>query len=46
MREAFRLAEGKAKGPLMQAIERVCAASILTPDRGGTATAKDATDAI
>ena len=31
---------------LMAAVEKVCAAGVLTPDVGGTATTKQVTDAV
>jgi tartrate dehydrogenase/decarboxylase/D-malate dehydrogenase len=31
---------------LMAAVERVCAAGVLTPDVGGKATTKEVTDAV
>ncbi|MGA9254818.1 MAG: tartrate dehydrogenase [Roseobacter sp.] len=40
------LGEPKAAEHLMNAVERVCAAGILTPDVGGTATTRDVTDAV
>ena len=40
------LGEADASARLMRAVERVCAAGIITPDVGGTATTKDVTDAV
>ncbi len=40
------LGEPKAAAALMTAIEQVCAAGILTPDIGGTATTRDVTRAV
>ncbi len=40
------LGETAAAARLMEAIETVCAAGILTPDVGGTATTRDVTDAV
>ncbi len=40
------LGEADAADRLMRAVERVCAAGILTPDVGGTATTKQVTDAV
>lgn len=40
------LGEGDAAMALMDAVERVCAAGITTPDIGGTATTKEVTDAV
>lgn len=40
------LGEEKAATQLMQAVERVCTAGILTPDVGGTATTQEVTDAV
>lgn len=40
------LGEPEAAGRLMSAIEQVCAAGIMTPDIGGTATTADVTHAI
>ena len=40
------LGEPSAAKYLMSAVERVCAAGILTPDVGGTATTRDVTDAV
>ena len=44
-------AKGKHKGKdaaarLMAAVEKVCAAGVLTPDVGGKATTKEVTDAV
>jgi len=40
------LGEKDAAMRLMSAVERVCAAGVLTPDVGGKATTKDVTDAV
>ncbi len=40
------LGEPAAAAALMTAVEQVCAAGILTPDIGGTATTKDVTRAV
>src|SRR3954466_9902096 len=40
------LGEKDAAVRLMAAVERVCAAGVLTPDVGGKATTKDVTDAV
>jgi tartrate dehydrogenase/decarboxylase / D-malate dehydrogenase len=40
------LGEPEAAARLMRAVEQVCAAGILTPDVGGTATTKEVTDAV
>lgn len=40
------LGEGAASAQLMQAIERVCASGIMTPDLGGKASTSDVTDAV
>lgn len=40
------LGEGAAAARLMNAVEQVCAAGILTPDVGGKATTKEVTDAV
>jgi tartrate dehydrogenase/decarboxylase/D-malate dehydrogenase len=40
------LGEAEASQHLMSAVERVCAAGILTPDVGGTATTQEVTDAV
>ena len=40
------LGEKDAAVRLMAAVEKVCAAGVLTPDVGGTATTKDVTDAV
>jgi tartrate dehydrogenase/decarboxylase/D-malate dehydrogenase len=40
------LDEKDAAARLMAAIERVCAAGVLTPDVGGTATTREVTDAV
>ena len=40
------LGETQAADRLMKAIERVCAAGVLTPDVGGSATTKDVTSAV
>ncbi|MFN3460259.1 MAG: tartrate dehydrogenase [Oceanibaculum sp.] len=40
------LGEGAAAARLMVAVEQVCAAGILTPDVGGTATTREVTDAV
>ncbi len=40
------LGEPAAAASLMAAVEQVCAAGILTPDLGGTATTKDVTRAV
>ncbi len=40
------LGEREAAARLMQAVERVTAAGILTPDVGGTANTKDVTQAV
>ena len=40
------LGEPKAAAQLMQAVDTVCAAGVLTPDVGGTATTRDVTDAV
>jgi len=40
------LGEADAAARLMAAVEQVCAAGILTPDVGGTATTKDVTRAV
>jgi len=40
------LGEGAASGRLMRAVEQVCAAGILTPDIGGTATTVEVTRAV
>lgn len=39
-------AEGAAAARLMKAVEDVCAAGIMTPDVGGTATTREVTDAV
>ncbi|GAB5374555.1 MAG: tartrate dehydrogenase [Acuticoccus sp.] len=40
------LGEREAAASLMIAVERVCAAGIMTPDVGGTATTREVTDAV
>ena len=40
------LGEPAAASRLMQAVEQVCAAGILTPDVGGTSTTQEVTDAV
>jgi len=40
------LGEMDAASRLMTAVERVCAAGVLTPDVGGKATTKEVTDAV
>jgi tartrate dehydrogenase/decarboxylase/D-malate dehydrogenase len=40
------LGEREAALRLMRAVEKVCAAGIVTPDVGGTATTQDVTDAV
>ena len=40
------LGEPKAAAALMNAVEQVCAAGVLTPDLGGKATTKDVTRAV
>ena len=40
------LGEAEAAARLMRAVEQVCAAGILTPDVGGTATTREVTDAV
>jgi len=40
------LGEGDAAARLMKAVEEVCAAGIMTPDVGGTATTAEVTDAV
>ena len=40
------LGEPDAAEHLMNAVDRVCEAGILTPDVGGTATTKDVTHAV
>jgi tartrate dehydrogenase/decarboxylase/D-malate dehydrogenase len=40
------LGEPEAAARLMGAVEKVCAAGIVTPDVGGTATTRDVTDAV
>lgn len=40
------LGENEASARLMRAIETVCAAGVLTPDVGGTATTREVTDAV
>ena len=40
------LGEGDSAEMLMNAVEAVCAAGIITPDIGGTATTRDVTDAV
>jgi tartrate dehydrogenase/decarboxylase/D-malate dehydrogenase len=40
------LGEAKASERLMRAVEKVCAAGVLTPDVGGTATTQEVTDAV
>jgi tartrate dehydrogenase/decarboxylase/D-malate dehydrogenase len=40
------LGEGRAAAALMQAVEQVCAAGVLTPDLGGTATTQEVTAAV
>ncbi len=40
------LGEKDAAVRLMKAVERVCAAGVLTPDVGGKATTKEVTDAV
>ena len=40
------LGEHAASAALMAAVEQVCAAGILTPDLGGTATTRDVTRAV
>jgi tartrate dehydrogenase/decarboxylase/D-malate dehydrogenase len=40
------LGEPAAAAALMAAVEQVCAAGILTPDLGGTATTKAVTQAV
>jgi tartrate dehydrogenase/decarboxylase/D-malate dehydrogenase len=40
------LGEPKAAARLMRAVESVCAAGIMTPDIGGTATTQEVTDAV
>jgi tartrate dehydrogenase/decarboxylase/D-malate dehydrogenase len=40
------LDEKDAAARLMAAVERVCAAGVLTPDVGGTATTREVTDAV
>ena len=40
------LGENDGAARLMAAVERVCAAGLLTPDVGGKATTKEVTDAV
>jgi tartrate dehydrogenase/decarboxylase/D-malate dehydrogenase len=40
------LGEAEASARLMRAVEKVTGAGILTPDVGGTATAKDVTASV
>jgi tartrate dehydrogenase/decarboxylase/D-malate dehydrogenase len=40
------LGEKEVAGRLMAAVEKVCAAGVLTPDVGGKATTKEVTDAV
>ncbi len=40
------LGEGNAAARLMKAVEEVCAAAVMTPDVGGTATTREVTDAV
>jgi len=40
------LGEREAAARLMRAVEQTCAAGVLTPDVGGTATTQEATDAV
>ena len=40
------LQEKDAATRLMAAVEKVCAAGVLTPDVGGTATTKEVTEAV
>ena len=40
------LGEAEAAARLLRAIEQVCAAGIMTPDVGGTATTREVTDAV
>ena len=40
------LGEAPAADRLMRAVESVCAAGVMTPDIGGTATTKDVTEAV
>ena len=40
------LGEHDGAARLMAAVERVCAAGLLTPDVGGKATTKEVTDAV
>jgi isocitrate/isopropylmalate dehydrogenase len=40
------LGEKEAAGALMESVERVCRAGILTPDLGGKATTKEVTQAV
>jgi tartrate dehydrogenase/decarboxylase/D-malate dehydrogenase len=40
------LGEGNAAARLMKAVEEVCAAGVMTPDVGGTATTREVTDAV
>jgi tartrate dehydrogenase/decarboxylase / D-malate dehydrogenase len=40
------LGEKEAAARLMTAVEKVCAAGVLTPDVGGKATTKEVTDAV
>lgn len=40
------LGEPDASGRLMKAVEEVCAAGVLTPDVGGSATTQEVTDAV
>jgi len=40
------LGEPEAAARLMRAVEKVCAAGIVTPDVGGTATTREVTDAV
>ena len=40
------LGEGPASNRLMDAVEQVCQAGIMTPDVGGTATTQQVTDAV
>ena len=40
------LGEGAAAERLMRAVDQVCAAGVMTPDVGGTATTQEVTDAV
>lgn len=40
------LGEAEAAARLLRAVEQVCAAGIMTPDVGGTATTREVTDAV